>query len=113
MSMIFDQGEFIELDFNPSTGHEPMKRRPALVVSCSRFNAFLSSLTVVCPITSTDNGHPLHIPLGAADDVSGFVCVEQLRSVNLASRRAKSIEAFISEDTMAEVLEAIGAVFNI
>ena len=113
MSCIFGQGEFIELDFNPSIGHEPMKRRPALVVSNSRFNAFTSSLTVVCPITSTDNGHPFHIPLNPCNEVSGFVCVEQIRSVDLSRRHAKNLDSSIDEESMATVLEAVGAVFDI
>ena len=113
MNTFFDQGEFIELDFDPSAGHEPIKQRPALVVSASRFNMLLSSLTVVCPITSTDNGHPLHIPLAAENAVCGFVCVEQLRAVDLNRRFAKSLDSTIDQNSMSFVLEAIGAVFDI
>lgn len=50
--MLFEQGDLIEVDFNPTVGHEPAKRRPALVVSAGYFNNVVSSLTVVCPITS-------------------------------------------------------------
>ena len=113
MSMIFEQGEFVELDFNPSVGHEPIKRRPALVVSSSRLNSVISSLTVVCPITSTDNKHPLHIRLTEDEKVDGFVCVEQLRSVDMARRNAKTLDVYIKQETMSKVLEYIGAVFEI
>lgn len=31
--MVFEQGDIIEVDFDPTRGHEPQKKRPALVVS--------------------------------------------------------------------------------
>lgn len=113
--MLFEQGEIIRLDFNPTVGHEPQKLRPALVVSVGYFNNVVSSLTVVCPITSNmTNDHPLHIPLEAGD-VKGRVCIEQLRAVDLgnSARKARSLGVFADEETMGRVLDAIGAIFGI
>ncbi len=87
--------------------------RPALVVSVGFFNNVVSSLTVVCPITSTDNGHPLHVPLKDAQSVSGCICIEQVRAVDLNARKARKLDEFLDEETMAEVLNKIGAVFGI
>ena len=58
---IYDQGDIIEVSFDPSIGHEPQKKRPAVVVSTYDFN-MRSSLTFVAPITSTFNKYPLHVP---------------------------------------------------
>lgn len=113
--MLFEQGELIEMDFDPTVGHEPNKMRPALVVSVGHFNNVVSSLTVVCPITSNDlNRHPLHIPIEAGE-VRGRVCIEQLRTVDLNNPRchAHKLETWADEETMGEVLDAIGAVFGI
>ena len=109
--MIPSQGDIIEVSFNPTLGHEPKKTRPALVVSTDKFN-LASSLTVVLPITSIDNKYPLHIKITSDVEIDGYVCVEQLRLLNLSCRRYKTIGA-LSKDDMAEVLERIGAVFGI
>ncbi|MCL2137724.1 MAG: type II toxin-antitoxin system PemK/MazF family toxin [Coriobacteriia bacterium] len=109
----FEQGEFIKLDFGTSIGYESIGRNLALVVSSSRFNAAISGFAVICPIITQDNKHPLHVRLKGEVDAEGFVCVEQLRTVDLVRWNAESLYAFISQKTMSEVLEIIGAVFGI
>jgi mRNA interferase MazF len=113
--MFFEQGDIIEVNFNPTVGHESQKRRPALVVSVGHFNNVVSSLTVVCPITSTVNGHPLHIELAPENIVSGCVCVEQMRAIDLNNPAlgAEHLGSSIDSVTMSSVLDAIGAVFDI
>lgn len=113
--MLFEQGDIIELDFDPTAGHEPQKRRPAVVVSIGYFNNAVSSLTVVCPITSFTNGHPLHIELPPECEVEGCICIEQLRAVDLNSqfRDASQTGYSVDTETMSRVLESIGAVFGI
>ncbi len=113
--MLFEQGDLIEVDFNPTVGHEPRKRRPALVVSVGHFNNVVSSLTVVCPITSSVNGHPLHIELAPGNVVEGCVCIEQMRAVDLGNplRNVRHLDASVDPATMAAILDAIGAVFGI
>lgn len=109
--MIPSQGDIIEVSFDPTMGHEPQKRRPALVVSCDAFNR-MASLTAVAPITSTDNGYPLHVRLPPESDVWGCVCVEQTRTLDLHARRYELVGR-IDEDSMADVLERLGAMYGI
>lgn len=112
--MIFNQGDIVIVDFDSTLGHEPQKRRPALIVSDGFFNNVLSSLTVVCPITSTFNNHPLHIEINDATiGVSGCVCLEQIRSIDLTKRNAKNTGAKMDSTTMTRVLDGIGAMFGI
>ena len=94
--MRFSHGDIVRLDLDPSRGHEQTKRRYAVVVSNDWYNAHCN-LTMICPITSTDNGYPLHVDLGEqrvyaqdsdADAVHGFVQVEQLKALDLNARRA-------------------------
>lgn len=109
---IFCQGDVIEVNFDPTLGHEPAKRRPALVVSTDEFN-LRSSMTFVAPITSTMNRYPLHVPVDVADaDVHGCVCVEQTRAMDLAARPCKKLGE-IEADGMNEVLNLLGSVFGI
>lgn len=50
MDYLPHKGDIVTIDFNPSSGSEIRKRRPALVISNSRYSA-LTGLAVVCPIT--------------------------------------------------------------
>ena len=56
----FNQGDIIEVNFDPTVGHEPAKRRPALVVSTDAFN-MRSSIIFVSPIPPTVNDYPLRV----------------------------------------------------
>lgn len=112
--MIFEQGDIVTVNFDPTVGHEPRKRRPALVCSVGFFNNVLSSLAVVCPITSMDNGHPLHVGLPDGCCARGFVAVEQLRAVDLADpARGAELIGTADAETMASVLDIIGGIFGI
>ena len=91
MSRYFPKkGDFITISFNPQTGHEQKGRRPALVVSNDLFNKH-TGLAIVCPITNTDRGFPFHLPITAASPLTGFVMVEQVKSVDFSKRRAKFV----------------------
>ncbi len=80
------KGDLVEFDFSPSEGHEPRGRRPGLVVSSDEFN-WSTSMTLVCPVTTTDNGFPLHLPLpDGLDEVYGCVALEQVRAYDLLAR---------------------------
>lgn len=88
MSGVYRTGDVVEFDFSPSVGHEPMGRMPGLVVSCFDFNA-ATSMALVCPIISRDNGFPLHLRLPDLDECQGCVVLEQVRCFDLASRNAR------------------------
>lgn len=106
------QGEIIEVSLDPSLGHEPCKKRPALVVSGRSFN-INSSLTYIAPITSVDNGYPLHLSISDNDAcVVGFACLEQMRAVDLVARSYKSLGA-VSEETLNLILNYFPAIFDL
>ena len=112
--MIFNQGDIVIVDFDPTLGHEPQKRRPALIISDGYFNNVLSSLTVVCPITSTNNSHPLHIKIDdCTDGVTGSICLEQIRSIDLSKRNVEETGIKMDCATMTKVLDGLGAMFGI
>ena len=108
---IFEQGDIIRVNFDPTVDHEPQKSHPALVLSASDFN-IRSSMTIVAPITSVYNGYPMHVPLSESDDVAGCVCVEALRALDLNARSCELVGS-ASEDTFNEVLNRVGAIFGI
>ena len=85
------KGDFIALDFDPQAGHEQKGRRPALVISNDLFN-LRTGLVMACPITRTDRGYPFHVATPPGSQVSGFVMVDQVKSLDYASRHAKRID---------------------
>ena len=107
--MIYEQGDIILVDFNPTVGHEPAKKRPALVVSNIDFN-LACSMTIVCPITSTANSFFLHEPLPESSDVKGCVVMEQVRAIDLDARGAELIGC-LDDDALDDILACVGSFF--
>lgn len=101
------QGDIIAITFDPQSGHEQRGRRPAFVVSKDLFNQS-TGLAIVCPITNTERGFPFHIPILKDSKLKGFVMVEQVKSVDFRSRRAKRIEHG-SDELLSEVLSILDA----
>ncbi len=86
-----EKGDFVSLSFDPQTGHEQKGRRPALVVSNTLFNRH-TGLALVCPITNTNRHFPFHLGLPATSSLTGFVMVEQIKSLDYFKRGARLIE---------------------
>jgi mRNA interferase MazF len=63
---------------------------------------------MVCPITNTDRQIPFHIRLSAESDLTGFVMVEQIKSVDYAARKVKLIKK-APADLLEQVLGVLEA----
>jgi mRNA interferase MazF len=101
------KGDIIAVTFDPQSGHEQRGRRPALVVSNDLFNKH-AGLCVVCPITNTRRDYPFHVPIPGDQDVTGFVMVEQVKSIDFRARRAKRIGK-APEQVLLEALALLDA----
>jgi len=101
------QGDIIAITFDPQSGHEQRGRRPAFVVSKDLFNRS-TGLAVVCPVTNTDRDFPFHVPLPKDSKLKGFIMVEQVKSVDFRSRRAKRIEHG-NDELLSDVLSILDA----
>jgi mRNA interferase MazF len=100
-------GDIVALTFDPQSGHEQKDRRPALVISKRLFNRG-TGMAIVCPITNTFRNLPFHVAIPKESKLTGYVMVEQVKSVDLRSRRAKLIEKK-SQELLAEVLSILDA----
>ena len=100
------KGDLIALTFDPQSGHEQKGRRPALVISNYLFNEH-TGLAIVCPITNTNRQIPFHLAVPASSTLSGYVMVDQIKSVDFRARKAKFIETAPKEllDDVLEVLD--------
>lgn len=85
------KGDFIVVNFNPQSGHEQKGRRPALVVSNRLFNK-ATGMTMVCPITNTNRKIPFHVSIANKSSLTGFIMVEQMKSIDYKARKVKFIE---------------------
>ena len=84
------KGDFVILTFDPQAGHEQKGRRPALIVSNTLFNRH-TGLALVCPITSTFRDIPFHVAIPEGLDISGYIMVEQIKSIDYNSRKVKRV----------------------
>lgn len=101
------KGDFVAVTFDPQSGHEQKGRRPALIVSNNLFNKH-TGLAIVCPLTNTDRGFPFHVPVVKDPKVTGFVMVEQVKSIDFRVRRAKRIGR-ATDELLEEVLSILDA----
>ena len=102
------KGDFISLNFDPQAGHEQKGRRPALVVSNFLFNKH-TGLALVCPLTNTDRRIPFHLPVPTTDSLTGFVMVDQVKSVDFNNRKAGFI-AKAPDELLEDVLAVLDAI---
>ena len=101
-----EQGDIIKLDLNPTKGHEQSDFRPALVVSNEKFNA-RTNLLLICPISSTANGFPMHVLLKNTA-TTGEVKCEQVKAIDPKARQISYVESVPKEI----LLEAVDIVYG-
>ncbi len=102
-----EKGDFVMLSFSPQSGHEQLGRRPALVISNTLFNRH-TGLAMVCPITSTFRDIPFHVKIPEGQAVGGYIMVEQIKSVDHASRRVERVSS-APRTVLNEVLSILDA----
>jgi mRNA interferase MazF len=101
------KGDLIALTFDPQSGHKQRGRRPAVVVSNDLFNRH-TGLCIACPITNTRRDYPFHVSIPIGEGVTGFVMVEQVRSIDFRARKAKRLGK-ASAGMLDEVLSILDA----
>jgi mRNA interferase MazF len=101
------KGDFVTVTFDPQSGHEQRGRWPALVVSNFLFNGH-TGLAIVCPLTNTERSFPFHVAVVNDPNVTGFVVVEQIKSIDFRARKAKRIGR-ASDSVLEEVLSILDA----
>lgn len=105
------QGSIIKINFNPQSDHEQAGYRPGLVVSNDFFNQ-KTNMTIVCPITNTNNKFPLHVPLDHRTQTTGVILCEQLRSLDIEAYGYHFIE-MVPGDILENVIDIVFAEIEI
>jgi mRNA interferase MazF len=99
------RGDLIWINFDPTQGHEQAGRRPALVLSHTRYNA-RTGLMLACPITSQIKGYPLEIMLPDHLKTKGAVLANQVKTLDWQARGFKRIET-VPEELLEEVIDVL------
>jgi mRNA interferase ChpB len=103
-----DRGDVLNLDLDPTKGHEQRGKRPVLVLSLFEFNRF--GLILVCPITQGGGSareHGFAVPLsGTGTRTQGVVLCNQLRTVDYKERGREFSES-LPGDLVEEVLARV------
>ena len=99
------QGTIIKLNFNPQAGHEQAGYRPAVVLSNNIFNE-KTNLTIVCPITNTNNNFPLHIPLDNRTKTTGVILCEHIKALDLNNRKYQIVE-ILPNDILENIIDIV------
>lgn len=82
-------GDIVWLEFEPQSGKEIKKTRPALVISPKAYNAKVG-LALCMPITSTIKGYPFEV-IVENKKIHGAILTDQIRSLDWQARKAKYI----------------------
>jgi len=101
------KGDFVTLTFDPQSGREQKGRRPALIISNDLFNN-ATGLAIACPITNTDRKVPFHVKVPEKSLFTGYIMVDQVKSIDYRSRKIKFVEKSPA-GILNEVLEILDA----
>lgn len=105
------QGDIIALDFAPTKGREQTGKRPALVISNTRYNQ-QSNFVLACPITSTVKPMRVRVPLDERTKTQGDILCEQVLIIDLLEREHAVVE-HIPPDKQREVYDVLNALISV
>ena len=105
------RGDFVFVNLDPRTGVELGKRRPALVVSGTRFNT-ATGMAVMCPVTNTEAMSVFDVAIPEDSKLSGFVVSAQVRAIDWIARGV-SFHSRASRETLDEVTARLEAVLGL
>ncbi len=91
-------------------GREQAARRPALVLSASRYNS-IARLCVLCPITNQPKGYPFEVAVPAGQKTTGVVLADQVKSFDWDARNAEFVES--RPDLAPDVLAKARAILSL
>jgi len=91
-SYIPKRGDIVWTNFDPAAGHEQKGKRPAIILSPSRFNKMVS-FALAAPITSRVRGHVFEVALDSPNlKTKGVILCQQIKMINFEKRGLTFIE---------------------
>jgi mRNA interferase MazF len=106
-----DRGHLVWLDFSPASGHEQSGRRPALVLTSSRYSS-KTGLLVCCPVTNVKKGYVFEVELGEGEPATGVVLVDHVKNLSYVTRNCTYI-GVASQETTEQVIQVLAALIGV
>lgn len=106
-----DAGDIIWINFDPQAGREQAGRRPALVLSPEKYNAF-TRLCVLCPITNQVKGWNFEVLLPDSCQTTGAVLSDHVKSLSWEQRNSGFVEK-VPQAVISEARAKIKALLGI
>jgi mRNA interferase MazF len=79
------RGEIWLASLSPTRGHEQAGERPVLIVSSNIFNQGPAGLVFVLPLTRTNRGIPIHVPVDPPEGgltARSYILCDAIRSIS-------------------------------
>jgi len=108
-SYVPEEGDFVMINLNPTSGHEQAGHRPAVVLTPKSYNG-KTGLCLVCPVTNSIKGYSFEVKC-KSPDITGVIISDQVRSVDWRSRGIY-FKAKASTDVLEEVKGKLGALLD-
>ncbi|ABF46231.1 MULTISPECIES: type II toxin-antitoxin system PemK/MazF family toxin [Deinococcus] len=102
------RGQLIWVNFDPSLGHEQGGRRPALVVSNTRYNE-RTGLMICMPVTSRVKGYTSEIALPETLATRGVVLASHVYTMDWRARDVQEIEA-VPPEVLTAALQRLAVI---
>ena len=108
-------GDICHLNWTPNSGSEMASNHYGVILSSNGFNTLVPRL-IVAPITSKDYKPfgSLRVPVESLkNSVHGFICIDQIRSVDPDSRGLKILNDEISYSCKNQCKTVLKKIFGI
>lgn len=103
-----ERGQIIRVTFDPSLGHEQGGRRPALVVSNTRYNE-RTGLMICMPVTSRVKGYTSEIALPETLGIRGVVLASHVYTMDWRARDVQAIET-VPPEVLTAALQRLAVI---
>lgn len=98
---MYNQGDIVKVNLNPTKGHEQGNYRPVLVLNAVPMPG---GLNLIVPITTKEKTYPLEVVLDSRTQTKGCVLCFQLRTIDLRARDGKFVER-MPEELLSKCLD--------
>lgn len=88
MIYVPSRADVVNVQLDPTVGHEQSGFRPAIVLSDYNYNR-KTGLATICVITTKMKGYPFEVQIPEGTGVQGVILANHIRAISLTSREVE------------------------
>ena len=108
--MIFEQGDIVKFNFDPTLGHEQSGFRPAVVISRRMFQEKTGQI-IVCPITNASRPYPTRILVNDGHETTGYIICDHVKTIDASVRNPLFVER-LEENILDRALSVVHSLID-